>query len=95
MNTDKKKDKRRRGLCRFSGMEREALNLLSERVIGAVFEVANSLGLAFWRKFVRKRCFGTRAPGDPGRFRSLRFLLCTRVIASENILPTFWLEMHL
>jgi GxxExxY protein len=36
------------------GMDRESLNALSERVIGAVFEVANSLGAGFLEKVYEK-----------------------------------------
>jgi hypothetical protein len=36
--------------------EREYLNSLAEKVVGAAYEVANILGTGVWKKFTSERC---------------------------------------
>ncbi len=69
--------------------EREYLNDLVRRVIGAAYEVSNVLGAAFLEKVMSGRLFRNfvqLGSGPSPRFRSLS---CIRGNSSVSISPTF------
>jgi len=47
------------------------LDSLSEKVLGAVFEVANTLGPDFWKNSTSGRCYQNSASAACGRPRKL------------------------
>jgi len=71
-------------------MEREAINLLSESVPGAVFEVANSPGAGFLEKVYEKALLRELGIQGIRPRRRFRFLLVIRAGALGSILPTSW-----
>ncbi len=76
--------------------ERGYFDDLTELVLGAVFEVSNTLGAGFLEKvYQRALLYELHLRGHPGRCRSLIFREPTRIVASGSTLPISSWRMRL